>query len=74
MLTVQHKAVTASYMTDLEKSCAQSGERYMKDPEKSRADGTARSHEIYMKDPEKSRADITAGTREIYEENLEKSR
>ena len=57
MLTVQHEAVTASYMKDPEKSRARSCESYMKNPEKNRADSAARRRESYKNDLEKSRDD-----------------
>ena len=47
-------------MKDVEKSCAQSRESYMNDPEKSRADSAAQSRESYKSDLEKSREDSAA--------------
>ena len=49
-------------MKDLEKSCAQSRQSYMKDPEKGRADSAAQSHKNYKKDLEKSRWNETGLT------------
>ena len=63
----------ADYLEGLEKSransAAQSHDRYMKDPEKSRT----WSRKSYMKDLEKSCADIAARSCKIYEKDLEKS-
>ena len=47
-------------MKDLEKSCTQSRENYMKNQEKSRADSAARSRESYKNDLEKSHDDCAA--------------
>ena len=50
-----------SYMKDLEKSCAQSHESYMKNQEKSRAESAAQSRESYKNDLEKSRMIVLHG-------------
>ena len=47
-------------MKNPEKSCAQSRESYMKEPEKSCADSAAQSRESYKSDLEKSRKDSAA--------------
>ena len=61
-------------MKDLEKSHARSCERYMKDPEKSRADSAAQNCKSYKKDLEKSCDDSAARSRESYLKDPEKSR
>ena len=58
MLTVQHEAVTASYLKDPEpeKACQDKAAKVIsvKDPENSCANTAARSRKIYKKDLEKS--------------------
>ena len=73
MLTVQHEAVTCSYMKDLDKSRARSCESYMKEPKKSHADNEAQSCKSYKKDLEKSCDDSVARSHESYLKDPEKS-
>ena len=72
MLTVQHKAMTATWKTP-EKSRARNCQSYLKDLEKSRADIAAQSHESYKKDLKKSHDDSAAQNRESYLKDPEKS-
>ena len=74
MLTVQDKAVTATWNTRIKVVHKVAQESYMKDPEKSRADSAARSRESHKKDLEKSRNDSAAWSCESYLKDPEKSR
>ena len=56
-----------------EKSCAQSHESFIKDPEKNRADSAARSRKSYKNDLEKSRDYSVALSHESYLKDPEKS-